>query len=183
MNEQLPNQNVENPYAAPVAAGGSPGYPQRPSGTWVRQVRILAILMAVQGFLEFLFGLYFVGLGFFFPRFMAMQQAQQNQVPAEQAEQISSILFLVFLIAGCGITLLGILRIVAGILGFNFRGRGLGIASHFLGLLTVFSFYCVVTALPLCIYGCLVYFNREVSLAFRMRKEGQTPNQILTHFH
>ena len=57
-------QPEENPYAAPVASSGSSTYVHRASGTWVKQVRIVAILMAVQGALEFLFGLYFVAMGF-----------------------------------------------------------------------------------------------------------------------
>ena len=112
-----------------------------------------------------------------------MQMQQQNQMPAEQIQTVSQIMFLVFIIGGVIVTLIGILRIAAGILGFNFRGRGLGITSHFLGLLTIFSFYCVVTALPLCIYGCLVYFNREVTSAFAMRREGQSVDEILRKFY
>ena len=138
--------------------------------------------MAIQGVLEFLFGLYFIGMGFFFPRMLAMQQ-QQNQMSPEQIETMSTVMFTIFFVGGIIVTLLGILRFVAGILGFNFRGRGLGIASHFLGLLSIFSIYCVITALPLCIYGCIVYFNREVTHAFQMKRDGQSSHEILSYFH
>ena len=177
------DQSVENPYAAPVAAslaGGSMPLVNRPSGKWVRQVRIVAILMAVQGVLELLYGLYFIAMGFFFPRMMAMQQ--QQQIPKEQLDTITTVTFYFFMVGGCVVTLVGILRFAAGILGFNFRGRGFGIASHFLGLLSIVGIYCVFTAMPLSIYGCIVYFNREVTMAFEMRKAGQSVNEILSQF-
>ena len=81
------DQSPENPYAAPVTAsvaGGGMPFVNRPSGTWVRQVRIVAILMAVQGVLELLFGLYFVGMGFLFPKMMALQQQQQQAFLVQQ---------------------------------------------------------------------------------------------------
>lgn len=176
------NQGTENPYAAPSAATGGGAARQRPSGVWVRQVRIVAILMCVQGALEFLFGLYFVAMGFLFPSMMAMQQ-QPNQISPQQAAFVTDIMFTFFVIGGGVVTLLGVLRFTAGILGFNFRSRGLGVASHFLGLLSLFSFYCIITGLPLCIYGCLIYFNPEVKTAFQMRGEGQSVDEILAQFH
>ena len=54
---EFENQPGNNPYAAPTSTGKIGSVDHRPSGAWVRQVRILAILMVVQGVLELLFGM------------------------------------------------------------------------------------------------------------------------------
>jgi len=180
-----PNQPPgPNPYSAPASAAENGTFShQSSSGAWVRQVRVLAVLMCVQGALEFLFGIYFVVMGFVFPGLMNQQGlAPSGQLPAEQVETFSNVMFAFFVVAGLVVTFVGILRFVAGILGFHFRGRGLGIASHFLGLCSVVGIYCGLTAFALCLYGCLVYYNPNVRTAFRMRNEGQSVDEILAHF-
>jgi len=171
----------QNPYNAP---GETPGA-HRPSGVGalVPQVRIVAILMMVQGVFETLFGIYLVVMGFVMPSLMdAQMQAQQNQMPVDQQEVFNTFFFGYFFAAGGACLLIGSLRLVGGIMGIQYRGRGLGLVSHFAGLLMLATCYCFPTALGLGVYGCIVYFNSDVVRAFGMRKQGRSTQEILTHF-
>jgi len=76
----------------------------------------------------------------------------------------------------------GVLHLVAGLRGYRFQGRTFGITALACGLLTLFTCYCLPTSAALCVYGLIVYLNREVSEAFQMREAGYTPDQILTTF-
>ena len=168
-----------NPYSAPAASGTAENHYGRLPGKWVRQVRVVATLMIVQGVFEFVYGLYLFGMGFWFPKMMAVQQGAGPPMPPE-AEQFMT---LYFVISGGFCLLVGLFRIFAGILGFNFKAQMLGIVSHFLGLLLIVSCYCVLTGVPLAIYGCLVYFNREVTFAFQLRSQGQSVPEIIAKFY
>jgi len=72
----------------------------------------------------------------------------------------------------------GLLRVIAGIRGLSFRGYVLGIVSHFFGMLNLGTCYCLPTALGLCIWGCIVYFNPEVKYAFKLGADGQKASDI-----
>ena len=174
----------ENPYNSPVADPGSRGHgPERGSGTFVPQVRIVAILMIFLGVLEALFGIYFVVMGFVMPEMMqAQMQNQPNGIPANQQAMVSKFLVGYFFIAGGLALLIGVLRVIAGILGVQYRGRVLGLCTHIGGILVIATLYCIPTALALGIYGCVVYFNRDVVQAFRMRQEGRSTEEIFAYF-
>ena len=169
----------QNPYNAHSER------PQRPgaTGTFVPQVRIVAILMMIQGAFETMFGIYLLVMGFVMPNVMdAQMQAQQNQMPADQQEVFNTFFVGYFFVAGGASLLIGILRLVGGIMGIQYRGRGLGLASHFAGLLMLVTCYCFPTSLALGVYGCIVYFNSDVVQAFRMRQSGRSTQEIFTHF-
>ena len=149
----------------------------------VPQVRIVAILMMIQGTFETLMGIYLLVMGFVMPGVMeAQMQAQQQQMPADQQDVFNTAFVSYFFAAGGVSLLFGVLRLVAGIMGIQYRGRGLGLISHFAGLLLLATCYCFPTALALGVYGCIVYFNADVVQAFRMRQQGRTIQEIFTHF-
>jgi len=175
----------ENPYQNPYDAPASQNYvdPKHGGGALVPQVRIVAILMMIQGVLEILMGIYFVVLGVVMPQMLASNMANQpNQPPPDQVEMISNITVGVFLAGGAIVLLIGVLRLVAGIRGVTYRGRMLGLFTHFAGFLVIATCYCFPTALAVGIYGLVVYFNADVALAFRLRKDGLSSEEVLAHF-
>ena len=76
-----------------------------------------------------------------------------------------------------------LLHVVAGLRNYRFRGRILGIVALAAGMVTLFTCYCLPTAVALGVYGLIVYLNGEVSDAFRMAEAGQSAEQIFAAFH
>ena len=109
-------------------------------------------------------------------------QQQQNSMPPEQQEMIENVFFFYFGIGGGLVLIIGVLRLVAGILGVMYRGRTLGLVTHFLGLVSMLTCYCLPTAIGVCVYGCVVYFNSDVAHAFKMIAEGYTVQEINEFF-
>ena len=123
---------MSNPYETPQwkdgtfkdnpVAGGPPMY----SPGMVNQIRVVAILMMVQGSLAVLFGLFYVGMGFIFPQFFAtMAEADPNfpQDDAAQLKQMST--FMLFIYVGMGLPAIigGALQIIGGVRAYQFRNR------------------------------------------------------------
>ncbi len=170
--------STPNPYATSSAEHQSHDS-RGPTGTFVRQVRIVAILMIIQGILELLFSIYFLVMGFVLPQILAQQP---NQMPVAQQEMMTTFFFGYFVLGGATALLVGLLRIPAGIMGLMFRGRVFGIVSLLAGILVFVTVYCMPTSIAVCVYGCIVYFNRDVANAFRMKKQGRTTEDILTYY-
>ena len=167
-----------NPYAAPTVSD----LKSKPGGrsTFVPQIRIAAICMIIQAMLELLFSGYLIAMSFFMNSVVVQQQ--QNSMPPEQQEMIENVFFFYFGIGGGLVLIIGVLRLVAGILGVMYRGRTLGLVTHFLGLVSMLTCYCLPTAIGVCVYGCVVYFNSDVAHAFKMRAEGNTVQEINEFF-
>lgn len=175
MENENNNPPKVNPYAAPVADEvGSPVVYRR--ATMVPQLRIVAICMIVQAGLELLFSGYLVAMSLFMPWAIA-QQPPQNPLPPEE-QQVFDIMFMVFGIGGAVLLVACIVRLVAGIMGLFYRGRTLGLVSHFLGLVSICSCYCMPTAIGVCVWGAIVYMNADVKRAFEMRSEGHKIAEI-----
>ena len=145
------------------------------------QVTVVAILMIVQGVLEVLMGLLLVLVAFAMPRFfdMAMQQAPPppNNVRGMPGE-VKTVITIVYGVMGGAGLLVGIVRIIAGIRNLSYRGRGLGLVSLFLGILSLATVYCALTSLGLMIYGLIVYFNEQTARAFAMGERGMSRADI-----
>lgn len=148
-------------------------------GSCVPQIRIVAIFMIVQSVLELMMGGCLVVLGVAMP--WAMSQQPQNQIPADERWFFDATFIGVGL---CGAVLLvaSILRLIAGIMGVMYLGRMLGLVTHFLGLVSLFTCYCLPTSLGICIWGSIVYLNADVKRAFEMRSEGSTIAEIDAFF-
>jgi len=162
----------ENPYSTPLASKSV----SHPIGglKYVRQVKPLCICMMIQGVLEIIAGLFFAAMVFIVPGIIT-NNPNGPQIPEEQARLMFG---LIYGSVGAVATCVGILRCYAGWQGFNFRRHGLGFASHFLGLLSMVTCYCLPTALGLCVWGCIVYTKPEVKNAFRLGAEGWTAAEI-----
>jgi hypothetical protein len=138
--------------------------------------------MMIQGVLEFLMGLLYIGLGFGLPQLMRFQTQTQNQVPPEQMQMVQTFIVATYGVIGGVAMLAGFIRFMSGFRGLTFRSHGMGLASHFLGLINLGTCYCMPTAMGVCVWGCIVYFNSEVKQAFRLRDQGHEPADIEMQF-
>lgn len=180
---------MSNPYEAPTGdmpfemGGRSLPPPQEPG--MVGQIRIVSILMMVQGALDLLAGLGLIGMGFFMAFAMKeamMENPQMQQGNGAPPEIMVNMVSWFYGGLGVVIGLIGALCIFAGYRNWQYKGRTLGIVALVAGLGTIFSCYCAPTSLALCIYGLIVYLNAPASSAFRMGEEGFTGDEIAMTF-
>ncbi len=69
-----------------------------------------------------------------------------------------TIILLVFILGG--------LKIVAGARNYRYRNRALGIVSLAVAPLSIFTFFCLPSAMVIMVYGLVVYLNRDVKRVF-----------------
>jgi uncharacterized membrane protein HdeD (DUF308 family) len=180
---------MSNPYQPPSfdpqQFREQPGYTASVAGdhSAVRQVRIFAILNAVQGLLEIPMGLFTAGMGVLFPALMQLDKTR-NANPAGGAAPDDFVWFItaIYFCIGIPVLVSGVLRIVAGVRNYRFRGRTLGMISLVAGLGSMLSCYCAPTAIGLLIYGLILFLNPAVKAAFAMAQQGQSAEQILAVF-
>jgi len=153
--------------------------------SWVNQVRIFAILNAVQGMLEIPMGCMTTGMGAALPTMIRMGKAKNPGGPPLDSndETMLWVLSLVYLGIGLPVLTSGILRIIAGWQNYRFKGRMIGMVSIIVGLGTMFSCYCAPTAVGLLVYGLIIFVNPAVKAAFEMARQGRSPEQILAAFN
>lgn len=163
---------MENPYQAPQEVGG--GQVARHGSGYVQAARIVAILMAVHGSLTFLMGGFYLLTG-------TMMMGMAVDADQRGASQMAGML-VVFGVLGFPAMASGVLQVVAGIRGFFFRSRTMGIAALAAGFLACTTIYCAPSSILLGIGGLIVYLNSDVAEAFAMREQGATPDQIVVHF-
>ena len=166
---QLPPDKPVNPFqdfSMPADFAASPFMPapfsqhSLPPRGLVGHVGVIAALMIGQGVLMLLFG------GMMLIGFLVFKFNPNIAPPNRQGEPDLQIMSIIMGGMAFVALTLAILFIVTGILNFQFRARTLGITTLFLGLASMLTVYCTVTAIPLVIYGLIVYFNESVALAF-----------------
>ena len=170
-------EDSRNPYAAPTARGTATGLAaELPADKGlVGHVMPVAILMIVQGGLEFFAALVYVGLMFFIPMMMSDLQVGKKM---PQPEAFTSILMITYGVMGAGGVLAGGLHVIAGIYGLRFRRRGLGIVALIVGMVSLSTVYCAPTTIGLAIYGLITYSNRAVVAAFALGDAGMPAAEI-----
>jgi hypothetical protein len=179
---------MTNPYSSPTGEPGTPfdgsqGLPQPQAPGLVGQVRILAILMIIQGVLELIMGVFLL-----FMSVMAMTVMKDAFADMPRSgdgpgpEVMSKFLFATYATMGGAGLLLGVLHTYAGYLNFDFRSRTMGIVGAAGGLVSALTCYCLPTGLALCIYGLIVLLNGPVGMAFDMRRAGYSTDAILATF-
>lgn len=62
--------------------------------------------------------------------------------------------------------ILGVLKIVAGARNYQYRSRALGVVALVMAPLSVFTIFCLPSAMVILIYGLVVYLNRDVKRVF-----------------
>lgn len=122
--------------------------------------------MIVQGCMELLMGLFLIGMAGVFPALLAMEQGRANG-----PEPPPVWLFVgIYGVMGLGISIPGILRIIAGFNVYRFRRRMFGIVANCVGFLTMFTCYCAPTAIALGVYSLIVLLQPSVVQAFDRQK-------------
>lgn len=183
---------MDNPYESPTPLSKFADQPYSPTGApsgvvrgMVGHVRVVAILMIVQGALQLLMGLVLAGTGVFMgvmigndPQFRQGQAG--GQPPPEWLPWLFGAVY-----GGIGLVALvsGILLIYGGIRGFSFRSRTLGIIAQISSLSSIFTCYCAPTAVGLLVYGLIVYLDSSVKQAFAMGEQGTSADQIDASFN
>jgi hypothetical protein len=171
---------MENPYQSPTAPLGSwsPMDPFQRRPGLVHHVRVVAILMLVQAGLELLAA---GGLGAM-AVFMPVVFRQMQNEPGMSNQPGIWIIPLMYGGMSAAALVASVLHLWAGLRNYRFRGRTLGIVALACGMLTVFTCYCLPTAVALGVYGLIVYLNHESSEAFRMGEAGSEPAVIVATF-
>jgi hypothetical protein len=172
-------EGMENPYrdlTAP-AESNDPQAPKPPRSGIVSQVRIVALLMGIQGVLEVVFGLMLGCVGGAFPLMSSLMESSGERVPYD--DTFITFGFVFYLAMAVVHLSVGILHLYAAALTYRFRGRKWGIAALITGLLTAIMLFCLPTALGLAVYGLVVYVNEAVIRAFEMGQRGEPPTDIL----
>ncbi len=185
---------MSNPYATPsdfsanYPTGDKPLPPPQSPGM-VNQVRVVSVLMMVQGALDLLTGLGLITLGIFMGFFMheALRedpnfQSRFQSGTGPSPEVVANMMTWVYGGLGFFLIIIGGLQLYAGFRNWKFRSRTLGIISLLAGLGTVFSCYCAPTSLALCIYGLIVYLNGPVANAFQLGEQGYTGDEVIASF-
>jgi hypothetical protein len=176
---------MENPYQSPEESstpfGPAAMTPElRPAGL-VHHVRAIAILMLIQGMLE-LFAAFGLGaMAIVMPR-MIEADMRQMEHPPQMPHNVLTIFTAEFGVMAAAALVTAALHVVAGLRNYQFRGRVMGIVALAGGLATLFTCWCLPTALALGIYGLIVYLNGPVSQAFRMREAGCSTSDIFLTF-
>jgi hypothetical protein len=151
----------------------------------VHQVRIVAVLNAVQGGLELLMGMLTAGMGVFFQIMLQIEKSANPGQPRAASDPPEAFYWLMAAMYGAlGLAVLtgGILRLAACVQNFRFQGRTLGFVSIIGGMASVLSCYCAPTAIAILVYGLIVLLNPAVTMAFAMRKQGYSVDEILAAF-
>ena len=171
----------ESGHGKPVSIAHGAAWLREPDGPLseapglVHHVRVVAILMFVQGALELLAAVGLGAMAVYMP--IVIREMQKQPVMANQPA-----IWIVPLVYG-GIAAValaaGVLHLMAGLRNYCFRGRTLGIVALACGMLTILTCYCFPTAVALGVYGLIVYLNREVSEAFRMGEAGRDSAEIV----
>jgi hypothetical protein len=178
-----------NPYESPIRAAPTgrkePGPlppPQEPG--LAGHIRVVAVLMMVQGFFELSFGAMLTVMAFVFPSMMGAMMAadpemQQGGPDAATAARMMMVIYLVMGLAG---VIPGVVHLAAGVRNVAYKGRTLGIVAFCLGLATLPIMICLPTALILGVYGLVVYLNPAATQAFEMGQRGYSPEAIYATF-
>jgi hypothetical protein len=181
---------MSNPYESPtmqqLVSGNEPGPLPPPSEPGLAgHIRIVAVLMMVQGFFEVVFGGMLTIMAFVFPTFLAAVMAADPQVQKEGApdpEAAAQMMMVVYLVMGLAGVVPGLLHIAAGLRNLLYKGRTFGMIALGVGLATVPTFLCLPTAILVGIYGLLVYLNTSSVKAFHMGEEGYSGEAIYATF-
>jgi hypothetical protein len=177
---------MSNPYQSPSPNAyqplGAPGYvPSDPGYGWVNQIRIFAVLNAVQGVLEVLMALLYISMAFFVPAMMQLERANNPNV-RQPPEELFWFMLAVYGGMGLAVLVAAILRLCAAWSNYKYRGRTLAIVSVVGGMLSMLGCYCAPTAVALLVWGLILMLNPAVKAAFEMGEQGYAPDQILAAF-
>ncbi len=137
---------------------------QLPSGSgesYIKQLPVIGILTLVQASLELMMSMFVVGIGVWMG-FM-QNNPEFQKLPNPPNMQIISIGYSIF---GGFLGVMALLRLISGIMILRKRGRIFSIVVSVLGLASVFTCYCSLTSIGLCVYSLIVLVQPSVIAEF-----------------
>jgi hypothetical protein len=145
------SDNQQSPYAfqSQVPIGGDDSY--------VKQLPVVGILSIVQASLELL-----VAAMLAFAAVMA--GVVQNNPRLTNQPNLPPMFWIIvgYGIIGSAVGVVALLRLASGIMILRRRGRMFSIVVSILGLATVFTCYCSLTSVGLCVYSLVVLIQPSV---------------------
>lgn len=153
-----------NPYSDNDPSGPHAFQSQAPIGSsdaYNKQIPVLGVLNLVQASLELMMCMMVIGIAIFMGT-MQNDPKLQNIPNAPPMEWIA----IGYFIFGAVIGVIATLRLVAGIMILKRRGRIFSIVASILGLATVFTCYCSLTSIALCVYSLVVLIQPSVMEEF-----------------
>ncbi len=165
----------------PAQVGSAPS-----DSGWVNQVRLFAVLNAVQGILEIPVALYAIAMGVLVPAMSHFEKIQNAQKLDDDVAQMPA--WFLWTVAGMYLTLgalvlvFAVLRLIAGFQNYRLKGRRIGMTSIIGGLVSMLTFCCLPTAIGLVVYGLVLFLNPAVKAAFQMVEQGHSVEQVLAAF-
>ena len=149
-----------NPYSDNDPPSPNAFQSQAPIGSsdpYIKQIPVVGILNLVQASLELMMCVMVIGIAIFM---WTMQNDPKLQnIPNAPPMQWIAIGYFIF---GAVIGVIATLRLVAGIMILKKRGRVFSIVASILGLATVFTCYCSLTSIALCVYSLVVLIQPSV---------------------
>jgi hypothetical protein len=139
-----------------------------------RQIKVVAILLMVEGGLESLMGIFLTVMG---PVMMTI--LKDAPTTSSGSPPPPALFGAIYIVMGVATLHAGIIKVVAGIRNVSFKSRMLGFIGLGSCLLSFASCYCIPTALGVGIYGLIVYINEKSAQAFQMGDSGMPADQIV----
>ena len=141
-----------------------------------RQIKVVAILLMVEGGLEALMGIFLCIMGPVVAAFMSASPPPATPgAPAPSPELFSAI----YIAMGAPTVVAGIIKIIGGIRNVSLKSRTLGFVALGSSVLSLASCYCIPTALALGVYGLIVYVNERSAQAFKLVETGMSAEQAI----
>lgn len=141
-----------------------------------RHIKVVAILLIVQGGLEAIMGILLCIMG---PVMMTVMQSAPPPSSGGSAPPPPELFGAIYIGMGVIALIASIIKIIAGIRNVSFKGRTLGFVGLGSCILSLATCYCMPTALGVGIYGLIVYINERSAEAFRLGETGMPTDQIL----
>ena len=171
---------MDNPYQSPEVPKDVRPLPRelpqpaaRPArGRIVDRIRLVAMLMIVQGVLDVALGVTLALMGGVGAWVISLDMERRGGPGIQNPEFFFWYMIAVYSILALLHVVPGLLHIWAGIRNYRCRGPALGIISMGIGVVTIFAMLCAPTAIALAVFGMIVYFSEEATEAFRLGGQG-----------
>jgi hypothetical protein len=142
----------------------------------VGQVKVVGILMIVNGVLLILMGGFYAAMGSMFAFGLP------GGPPPGGGGPPPGLFLAIYGVIGGSVICSGLLNAVAGYRVMTFRNRVFGIIALFSNILGLLTCYCALTAIGMMVYGLIVLFHSDVVRAFDAVSRGATSEEVIGRY-
>lgn len=140
----------------------------------VGQVKVVGILMMVNGGILILAGALLIAMGSLFTA--VLPAAPPGGGPP------ATLFLIIYGVIGAIAAAVGVVNAIAGYRVMTMRSRLFGLIALFSNVGALITFYCAPTAIGMMVYGLIVLFNRDVVDAFEFVRRGGSPDEAVRRF-